>query len=222
MKTVGDLKDKLKKLTCLEEGGFIADDELCCLINLAQQELAKTISCLNKDFHKSCSEEVVAADTKIVDLPADIQGGKIRSVSWLDGKTCCRLRRTDVECFCDKSSTPCEYDLFNKGAAGSQIYLNPAPSKEGTIRIVYDRQPVEITATTTETEEIEFPEWCMFYLAFVRMFIYEKEKNPMLNLAINQLNEQKKLIEECLTGATDGCEIEADSKWECFVNESPY
>lgn len=220
MKTVGDIKEKIKGFTCLEEGSFISDDELCCLINMAQQELAKKIGCLNKDFYTTCHEETVAPGTEFVTLPDDVQGHKVKAVFWTEGKTCCKLKKTDWDCPCsNKQAKPCEYRLFNKKDVGPAIYFEPVPNKEGSVRIIYDRQPVEITSTTSPTEELEFPEWCMFYFAFVRMFIYEKEKNPMLNLAISQMNEQERLIEDCLTGSSDGCEIEVDEDWACYVNE---
>lgn len=219
MRTVGQLKDKIKKFTCIEEESFISDDELCCFIDMAQKRAIELISCLNKDYFTSCVDMEIESKTNTVDLPSDIRGTKIKRVMWVDGKCCTPLEREPYICQVDKCATrPCAYTFFNKKDVGPQLTLFPTPSKEGTVRIIYERQPCDIDENTDGSQEFELQEICKYVFDFVKLRIYEKEKNPLASLAISELNESERLMIECLsTQFTDSCDVEPDQCGRAYL-----
>lgn len=228
MKTIGELKKKIKQFTDSEEESYLKEDELCCFVNMAIQRAAKIVSCLNKDYFTSCEEIDVGAEQDCISLPEDIAGTKIKKVYWLDGKRCCRLKRLDYDCFDDCgscSSQPYGFQFFNKAGEGNKLYLIPTCHKAGKVRIIYERTPMAIDENTPDTQEIEMPECCDFIFFFVLKFVFIKEKNPLANWAIEEMNESERKIEECMCpqfNDDESCEIEADSDWEGYVNECYY
>lgn len=223
MKTIGDLKDKIRKFTCTEEESFISDEELCCFIDMAQKKALTIVSCLNKDYFTSCADVEIEPGQNTIDLPEDIRGTKIKMVSWVgENKKCCSpLKRGDYKCINSNcEGTPCEYTFFNKKGEGAKLYLNPIPNKAGTITIIYDRMPCDIEADTPADTPFEFQEICDYVFNFVKLMIYEKEKNPLASLAISQLNEAEQLMVECMCPQFGDCvDIETDNKWRCYVDE---
>lgn len=223
MKTIGDLKDKIKKFTCTEEESFISDEELCCFIDMAQKRALEIISCLNKDYFTSCADVEIEVGQETVDLPEDIRATKIKAVQWTgSNKKCCtKLRRSNYECIGkDCPGEPCEYTFFNKKGEGAKLYLNPVPNKAGSITIIYERKPCEVDETTSSDTPLEFEETCSYVFNFVKLMIYEKEKNPLASLALGQLNEAEKLMVECLCPQfSDDCEVRDEGTWRCYVDE---
>lgn len=226
MKTIGDIKDKIRKFTCTEEENeksFLSDSELCCFIDMAQKRALEIISCLNKDYFVSCEEVDIEVGQEAVDLPDDIRATKIKAVQWTgSNKNCCtKLKRGNYECIGkDCPGEPCEYTFFNKKSEGAKLYLNPVPNKAGKLTIIYERKPCDIDEMTGDDATLEFDETCLYVFNFVKLMIYEKEKNPLASLAISQLNESEKLMVECLCPQFNDCvDIELDDSWRCYVDE---
>lgn len=226
MKTIGELKDKLKKFSDTEEESFLKDDEICCFINMAISKANQILCGCDQDYNTSCEEQDVAACTESISLPEDIMGTKIKKIIWKsegDCGVCCELKRLDYDCMeCDKKSTPQGYQFFNKKGEGQKLYLSPQPDKDGVIRIIYSRKPCEVDEDTDPTTELENPEMCNFIFFTVLALIYQKEKNPLVNLAIAQANEYEQLMIDCLCpqwSDEQSTELTADSCWKGYVDE---
>lgn len=224
-KTIGDLKDKIKKFLDLEAEVYIKDEELCCWLDMAQNDAHSLINKLDSDYNTSCDEQTVVAKTAMVDLPEDIQGTKIKKIYWQQGKKCCELRRIDSTCdlSCDITCGKPECWLFmNKKDEGKKIYLNPLPNADGIIRIFYTRKSCPIDENTPDDTCLEFDEMWGYMWAYVKKMVYEKEKNPMINLAIAELNQAEQKLEECLETQFNSDEdntLELDPVWKGYISE---
>jgi hypothetical protein len=223
LKTIGQLKDKIKKFTCTEEESFISDAELNCFIDMAQKKAATKIACLNKEYFTSMVEVPVTKMQESVDLPEDIRATKVKSVFWQsEGSKCCtRIQRADYSCIGkDCPSTPCEYVFLNKKDEGSKLYLNPISNKAGTLTIIYERVPCDIADDASDDTTLEFEEMCDYIFQYVKLRVYEKEKNPLASLTVGELNEAEQDMLDCLCPQFgDDCEVKPDAQWRCYVDE---
>ena len=224
MKTIGELKDKLRTFTCNEDSDIFSDDDLQCYIEMAQRKATSIISTLNTDNLISCEDQAVLAGSTTAELPADIQGTRIKKVYWIgsDGK-CCALERLGYDCEfddCASNSGPFGYQYFNK-SSGAKLYLQLPPKEDGTIRIIYYRtQSLESDDDTTELDVST----CDFIFYFVKKMIREKEKSPLVNLAIAEMNEAEQMMKQELSNGFEddkSCELETDSCWEDYVTYNP-
>lgn len=220
MKTLGEMKNKIKRLTCNEDSEGLSEEDICCFISMGQRRAMKLISCLNKEFFTSCSDTEVAIGTESIDLPEDILATKIKAVYWIEKKCHTKMTRGQWDCISEYKGQPNRYVFFNKTGEGKKLYLNCIPSKAGKIRVIYERTPPEITDETPDTYEFEFPECCDFIFQYAKLGAYEFDSSPMTNLAIKQLDQAEGDLTKCMSSQfQDGGEIQADEDWSCYLNE---
>ena len=147
----------------------------------------------------------------------------MKAVHWRsEGSKCCtRIRRADYSCIGkDCPGIPCEYVFFNKKGEGSRLYLNPISNKAGKLTIIYERVPCDIEDDAADTTPLEFDEMCDYIFQYVKLKIYEKEKNPLASLTLGELNEAEKDMLDCLCPQFgDDCEVRVDETWRCYVDE---
>ena len=223
MKTIGQLKSKLKSFTCIEEENFITDEELNCFIDMAQKKAATKIACLNKEYFTSMVEMPLAVGEEFLVLPEDIRATRVKAVLYRrnENKVCYRIKRADYKCvFSEYKSTPCEYYFMNVKGEGHRLYLNPLPNTDGQVTIVYERKPCDIEADAPNSTELEFEEMCDYIFQYVKLKIYEKTRNPLASLTLGELNEAEQDMLECMCPQFgDDCEVRPDREWSGYVDE---
>ena len=92
--------------------------------------------------------------------------------------------------------------MNNNAADGVKINLLPTPQENGTdaIRIYYIRNSNRMV----DNDSIrDIPEFVDYVMQFMKVRVYEKEQNPMLQMAVGMLQSKKQNMVNTLSNMVD-------------------
>lgn len=206
--TLAEIKDKIKKDLDLQSEVFIEDDELEGYINEGIDEAEAEIHTIYEDYFIKSGYISLTADGQYYDLPSDIYAQKIRKIIYSDGQSqtyeISRIPESDK--FSDialterfRSTEFYRYLLVNETPGSPQIYLVPASRETSSdrARIWYLRNANRLEA---DTDVCDIPEFVHFVIAFAKLRCLEKEGHPGTVYWDNQMERQRRLMINTLTG----------------------
>lgn len=204
--TYSEIKDKVQKDLDLQDEGFIQTPELMEYCNEAIDEAEAEIHKLHEDYFLTSTSFTWVAGTADYAMPTDIYSNKIRAIIYKSGTDIYEIKRvrgekkfldiTDTNNF----GTNDEYRYFIKNAsasAGVKVSFVPAPRDSGSLATVwYIRNANRITQNS---DTLDIPEFANFVIQFMKVRCYEKEMHPNLQVAIQILQQQRKMMVDTLT-----------------------
>lgn len=201
--TLGEIRRKVEIEHDLLEETFISPEEIDGYINEGIDVVESTIVGMYEDYYLTTSEWIDIDEAN--EMPEDIYANKLRKVEikTTDGRIHqlhknrnLRDRNNDAFAMVTK------YNIINK--SGSKPYIiidNIGELNIASIRYHYIRNANRLIA---DTDECDIPEIAMhFLMSFVKMRCYEKEKDPMTQKAMNDVERYRNLMEETLSNMVD-------------------
>lgn len=221
--TYSEIKDKVRKDLDLEGETFITADELLGYCNEAIDEAEAEIHSIYEDYFLTSSTLSITSGTAAYSLPSDIYANKIRAVIYANGTIIYPIKRIkDWNKFQGVAwgnefatgNDLYQYIIKNVDAAtGMQIVLVPAAqaTDSTSITIWYIRNAEEME---DDNSECDIPEFVSFIIEYMKMKCYEKEGHPNVQLAMANLERQRKLMQSTLRDMVpDGDnEVEMDTR----------
>lgn len=181
--TWGELRDKIEKdFDLQEEPDILASGELVGYLNDAIDKIEQHFIKLG-DYFFSVSDPITLVEgQQDYDLPEDIYATKIRQII-CDGeyevKRIRDIRRIPIAG--ELNGDYYKYIIINKTGQAPKLRLYPEPLKGdgGSLEIYYTRNATRITGDDDD-QEIDIPEAMNYIIAYIKMRIYEKEKNQSM------------------------------------------
>jgi hypothetical protein len=196
--TWGEVKEKIEAdLDLLEEPDILAPNELLGYLNDAIDTVEQHFIKLG-DYFLAVADRITLVDGQSdYDLPTDIYATKIRQILCSNNYVLRQLK--DIKRIPDANESNGDsyrYMLINSLGTFSRpvIRLFPTPLKgDGEfIDIYYTRNAKRITSDDGDEQEIDVPEAMLYIICFIKMRIYEKEKN----MAMYQAYREELMVHE--------------------------
>lgn len=196
---------------------FITNVEFKEYMNDAIDQAEQSIHALYEDYFLARATLTFTQGQEELDLPEGIYAHKIRRFLYRNG-----TERYTISRMRDWKKFE-EYELndgFNDGALHQYFLLNntvpkilivPAPTVTGNFgKIWYIRQANRII---NDTDLCDIPESNKFIMAYLRLKIMEKDRDPLLSKAAADLAEERKFLEDTLASMVPDTDntIEADT-----------
>ena len=216
--TYSEIREKIENDLDLQSETFILPEEMLAYVNEAIDEAEAEIHTIYEDYFLTYETLTLVSGTNEYDLPADIYAHKIREIVYNNGGNLWTMRRLRdwkkiarwelSNQYEDGQIT--DYFIINRTAGSPRILFMP-PNKESgdIIKIWYLRNANRMV---DDTDVCDIPEFVSFVIAFAKYKCLEKEGNPMIEVAVANLEQQRSQMRGVLSGmvADSGNEIEAD------------
>lgn len=200
--TYNKLKAKIFNEHDLAEESFISPQELLDYVNDAIDIAESIIIPLYEDYYLTCTEwSPIAA---VNSLPSDIWANKIRKVEVRSSLTS-NPYTTQVYKNRQLRNETMLYNIYNKSnEKPTLVFQNLGDNNQ--YRLHYTRNASRVILGT---DGIDLPEVAIQFIAqYVKVKVFEKEKDPMLNNAKSDLAGIKDLMVDSLENIVDdGSEI---------------
>ncbi len=205
--THAEIKAQVERSLDLEDELFISPTELLDYHNDAIDECEAEIHGLYEDYFLAEATVDLVQGTSQYALPSDAYANKLRSVIYNNGGTIyniTKMRRkdmfTDIESINTyNNSDYYQYYILNNAAfAKPKMVLVPA-SRETATGVVKLRYIRNANRMSSDASICDIPEFTRFVIEYIKMRCYEKEGHPNLELAINLVEQQRKLMQETLS-----------------------
>lgn len=181
--TLGEVREKIESdLDLLEEPDILSPNELVGYLNDAIDTVEQHFIRLG-DYFLSVSTKIDLFDGQSdYDLPDDIYATKIRQIL-CDNEYIVRMVKDirKIPVIADSIGDTYKYLLINSYETGGRprIRLFPTPLQgEGQfLEIYYTRNANRILPDGGDAQVVDIPEAMLYIITFIKMRIYEKEKN---------------------------------------------
>lgn len=204
--TYSNIKTKLYNDLDLWDEDFTSETEFLGYLNEAIDDCESVIHNLGleaKYFLQTDSMSLVSG-TSDYDPPTDIYASKIVKMHYVNGS-----KKYEIQRIRDLNEIPWvqagedyRYVIYNL-TAGVKFRLYPTPAESGSyVTRYYIRNVRKLTTSTGSDNTCEIPEAINFIYAHVKVKIYEKEGNPLLPEAQNNLKLQHDLMVQNLQEMT--------------------
>lgn len=208
--SVGEVKAKIEAdFDLLEEPDILSPNELVGYINDAIDSVEQQFIKLG-DYFFSISERIDLVEQQAeYDLPEDIYATKIRQILCDDRYVIKQLKDIKkIPLAEDMSGSGYSYLLVNSNITNSRprIRLFPVPKKgDGEyIQIFYTRNASRIFPEFGDSQLIDVPEAMLYIICYIKMRIYEKEKNMAMYQSYRaELEEHKQTLIDTLAVRID-------------------
>lgn len=196
--TWGEVKEKIEAdFDLIEEPDLLAPNELLGYLNDAIDTVEQHFVKLG-DYFLTVSDRILLEEGQNdYQLPTDIYATKIRQILCNDDYEVRLLRNIKNVLVANESyGDRYTYILINQAAIGGRprVRLFPTPKKGfgEYLDIYYTRNANRITADGGDDQEIDVPEAMLYIICYIKMRIYEKEKN----MAMYQSYQQELMVHE--------------------------
>jgi hypothetical protein len=220
--TYDQIKTKIQRDLDLETEDFIQADELLGYVNEAIDECEAEIHKLGMEDYYFLTRGFISLVTnqEEYDLPSDIYANKIRRIMYENGNVIFpvrRLRKDQFELYAIYKQYPppsnfyCYMVINPTAGAKPKILLVPKAreTSASVCRIWYIRNANKMVNTASVCD---IPEFASFIIKFAKFKCLQKEGNPQQDSAKQELEEQRKLMQETLENMIpdDDSKIPAD------------
>lgn len=184
------IKQKINSDCDLEDQDWVDNTDLLGFVNEAIADAEGEIHQLgiSDQYFRTRGDLTLVANTTAVALPADIYGFKIGKIFALYNGQYRQVRpfRNYLE-YLDaiQNGVPGEvmqYWLENDATAGPRLLFGPAPAANGTAKCTYIRRAKRVDNTGSATDILEIPEAENYVYALTKLYIYQKEGRPDLEV----------------------------------------
>jgi hypothetical protein len=201
--TWGEIKEKIEnEFDLKEEPDILAEGELLGYLNDAIDACEQHFIKLGDYFYSISDPVTIVAGTKDYDLPEDIYATKIRQII-CDGEYEIK-RLKDIKNIPQLTQEPgssyYKYKLINNPGSRPKIRLFPTPTSGGSLEIHYTRNAYRVNDEDGDDQEVDIPEAMLFIMEFIRMRVYEKEKQLQ---NVSDCKERLLKFEQMLIDALD-------------------
>jgi hypothetical protein len=208
--TLDEVRQKIESdLDLLEEPDILSPNELVGYLNDAIDTVEQHFIKLGDYFLATTDRIELIEDQAEYDLPEDIYATKIRQILCDDDYVVRQLKDIKkIPLAEDNSGSEYTYMLINNNISGSRprIRLFPVPKKgDGEyIQVYYTRNATRILSEDDGSQLVDVPEAMLFILCYIKMRIYEKEKNmAMYQSYKEELAEHKQNLMDALAARID-------------------
>lgn len=198
--TYSAIKTKLYDDLDLYDEDFITESEFLGLLNEGINDAESIIHNLGLEarYFKTTDTLTLVSGTADYSMPSDVYANKLYRVFYINGSQKYRVDRIrnmdEVLDFDGTQGGGYKYDILNLTAGVKQRFY-PTPAESGAyIQRYYIRNIRALTTSTASTNTCELPECVNFLYAHVRMRVYQKEGNPLLAKAMDDLKLQHDLM----------------------------
>jgi len=218
--TWAEIRTKVENECDLQDETFVRADELLEYANEAIDEAEAEIHSLYEDYFLSSTSVAVSSLDEQIDLPSNIYAHKIRRIIFTNGGgnvyTVDRLqdwKKFEAKALADSYTTTDLYAWFmvNDTPGEPKIQVVPTFRESGTIKIWYLRNANRLY---TDTDICDIPEFANFVFAHMKVKVYEKEGNPMLQEAMQKLEMERSRMQGVLAQMVPDAqnEVEMDTR----------
>lgn len=215
-KTYGEIRDKVRKDTGLEQEEFVSTSEMLGYCNSAIDECEAEIHNIYADYFLTYALIDLVNGQSQYSLPSNIYANKIRSLVYADGVEVYKIPRykmtsdlfEKLELDRITSSDDFRYLINNMSATdGMKIEFIPTPLKDetGNLKIYYIRNANHMV----DSDSIcDIPEFTDYIYQYMKVQCYNKEGHPNFVSAVALLEKMKELMINTLRNMTpDGDDI---------------
>jgi hypothetical protein len=219
--TYAEASQKIERDLDLQEEKFITPSELMGIFNDAIDEAEQSVLGLFEDYLLCEKQYVLVPGKDRYSLPDDIYANKIRYLWFNDGRTRYQIKRVRVDTlpFADLPCIAYTFQVQHRDPdEGVTIKLYPSVSDSGAyLNLQYIRNANRIT---DDSSVIDLPEAMNFIFAYVKARVYAKETNPLLQVAMSDLEAQRGFLQSTLKSMTvdDDNEIIPDMSFYYEMN----
>ena len=198
--------------------GFVKEDELIEFANNAIEELASIIVNLHEDYYLATTTIPLVSNTGDYALPENIYADKIRKVFFIEDNCFHEVTRAK-----DLSTTPnflvnqqnnikpYKYILVNPDETGTKLRIFPTPKENYPTEVYvyyirdikkleyYDALGAKLPQQDIDDQKIDVNEFGKYVFLKLSEYIYEKEKDPMLQKVSSDIEKYEKFIIETLS-----------------------
>lgn len=200
--TLKEVREKMEKeFDIQEEPDFLAAGEFTGYVNEVIDTLEQHFIKLGDYFFSSTTINLVPGQ-RDYDLPDDIYGTKIRQILTKDYDEVKEVKDLKVmKLLADSPGSPFKYKLINNKGQGIKLRLFPTPDRVETLDLDYTRNASRVEL---DGDVIDIPEAMNYMFTFLRMRLYQKEKNfAMAQDMKAELPKQEELLLDALSARTD-------------------
>lgn len=208
--SVGEIRAKIEAdFDLLEEPDILSPNELIGYINDAIDTVEQHFIKLG-DYFLSVSDRIELIEEQAeYDLPEDIYATKIRQILCDDDYVVRQLKDIKkIPLAEDNSGSEYSYMIINSNITNSRprLRLFPVPKKgDGEfIQIYYTRNAQRIIPGGGDEQLVDLPEAMLYVICYIKMRVYEKEKNVAMYQSYRQeLEEHKQNLMDALAARID-------------------
>ena len=222
--TYAEIKAKIENDLDLKQETFITPEEMMGYCNEAIDEAESEIHTLYEDYFLTKANIALVNGTAEYSLPTNIYANKIRAIVYDNGSETYAIKRfKEFDKFLDIALTNryvtdqwYRYIIVNNSAtAGMKIYLVPKARETSSTNITvwYIRNANKITL---DADKVDIPEFANFIIQYMKVRCYEKEGNPNLPKAIQDLEQQRKQMIDTLTAMIPDAENELEKDFTYY------
>jgi len=206
------VQEEIKKECDIEDEQFIKDSELMAAANGMIRAIEGDIIELNEDYLMKTHDFTLVDGQATYDLPSDLFAQKIKWILFSDGDCKSAIERGEPwQCVMADCNGKMFYEILNTAwNTGRDIKFWGLPDYKSsqTVTAWYIR---EITRISSINSYVNLPEFENLIILAVKKRIFEKEKNPLLALVIEEIKEEKLRMRKIIVNqAPDGLNIEPD------------
>jgi hypothetical protein len=206
--TWGEIREKIEnEFDLQEEPDILSTGELCGYLNDAIDSVEQHFIKLGDYFYSISDPITVVAGTKDYVLPEKIYANKIRQIIY-DGEYEVRPIKNvkNIPFISDSTGSDYTYKIVNNPGERPKIRLFPTPTSSGELEIHYTRNAAQIDPDGDDDQEIDIPEANLYIHHYIKMKIYEKEKNYQM------FESYKGIIEEVEKDLIDALDAQLDDE----------
>lgn len=201
--TYGEAASKLSVELDLQEEKFVGPDELMGIFNDAIDEAEQNVLNLFEDYLLAEKTYTLVNGQDRYEMPDDIYANKIRYLWFNDNSFRYQIKRTraNILPFSDLPSAIYSYQIQHRDPVeGITIKLSPAVTHSGPFMFMqYIRNANRVT---DDSSVIDIPEAMNFIFAYVKVRVMTKESNPLLQIAMADLETQRNFLQTTLKSMT--------------------
>lgn len=201
--TYGEAANKLSVELDLQEEKFVSPDELMGIFNDAIDETEQTVLGLFEDYLLAEKTYTLVPGQDRYTMPEDIYANKIRYLWFNDGMYRYQIKRTraNILPFADIANSRYSFQIQHRQPSeGITIKLSPSVTHSGPyMNMQYIRNANRIV---DDSSIFDIPEAMNFIFAYVKVRIMTKESNPLLQVALADLEAQRGYLQNTLKSMT--------------------
>lgn len=201
--TYEEAANKLSVELDLQEEKFVSPDELMGIFNDAIDEAEQTVLGLFEDYLLAEQTYTLVPGQDRYSMPDDIYANKIRYLWFNDGMYRYQIKRTraNILPFADIANSRYSFQIQHRQPSeGITIKLSPSVTHSGPyMNMQYIRNANRIV---DDSSIFDIPEAMNFIFAYVKVRIMTKESNPLLQVALADLEAQRGYLQNTLKSMT--------------------
>ena len=219
--TYGEAVTKIENELDLQEEKFISPEELMGIFNSAIDEAEQMVLGLYEDYLLAEKTYVLVPGQDRYEMPADIYANKIRYLWFNDNQLRYQIKRTRASIlpFADIPHSQYSFQVQHRDAnEGVTVKLSPSVTHSGPyMHMQYIRNANRLA---NDDSVIDLPESMNFIFAYVKAKVYSKESNPLVQLALADLEAQRAFLQTTLSSMTvdDDNDIAPDMSFYADLN----